>query len=48
MHTSIEFDGFEDMPALRAELVAFITQYCAEMTLAEARECFGDAFLNTP
>ena len=48
MYTSIEFDGFEDMPALRAELVAFIDRFCADMTLAQAREWFEDAFLNAP
>lgn len=44
MRTSIEFDGFEDLPELRAELLAFIERYCAEMTLAQAREWFEDAF----
>lgn len=48
MHTSIEFEGFDDLPALRDELVAFINRYCADMTLAQAREWFEDAFLNTP
>ncbi len=48
MQTSIEFDGFEDLPALRAELLAFINCYCADMTLSQAREWFEEAFLNTP
>jgi hypothetical protein len=48
MHTSIEFDGFEDFPGLRAELLAFVNGYCAEMTLAQAREWFEDAFLRVP
>lgn len=48
MQTSIEFDGFEDLPELRAELLAFVNRYCAEMTLAQAREWFEDAFLRVP
>lgn len=48
MQTSIEFDGFEDLPGLRAELLAFINRYCVDMTLAQAREWFEEAFLNTP
>lgn len=48
MQTSIEFDGFEDLPGLRAELLAFINRYCAEMTLAQAREWFEEAFLRVP
>ena len=48
MHTSIEFDGFEDFPGLRAELLAFVNRYCDEMTLTQAREWFEDAFLRVP
>lgn len=48
MHTTIEFDGFDDLPWLRAELVAFIDRYCADMTLSQAREWYEEAFLNTP
>lgn len=48
MQRSIEFDGFDDFPGLRAELLAFINVYCAEMTLAQAREWFDDAFLRPP
>lgn len=48
MQTSIEFDGFEDFPGLRAELLAFIDRYCVEMTLAQAREWFEEAFLRPP
>ncbi|HET9095701.1 MAG TPA: hypothetical protein VFN37_03480 [Candidatus Baltobacteraceae bacterium] len=48
MQTSIEFDGFEDFPGLRAELLAFIDRHCAEMTLAQAREWFEEAFLRPP
>lgn len=43
MQMSIEFDGFEDLPELREELLAFINSYCAGMTLAQAREWFEDA-----
>ncbi|HKU68943.1 MAG TPA: hypothetical protein VJP85_14310 [Candidatus Baltobacteraceae bacterium] len=48
MHTTIEFDGFEELPELRAELLAFVNRYCVEMTLTQAREWYEDAFLNTP
>lgn len=48
MQTSIEFDGFEDMPGLRAELLAFVNRHCAEMTLSQAREWFEDAFAQAP
>ena len=48
MHDSIEFVGFEELPGLRAELLAFIDRYCREMTWAQAREWYEDAFLNTP
>jgi hypothetical protein len=44
MQTSIDFDGFEDLPALRAELLAFVERYCEQMTLTQAREWFDDAF----
>ena len=40
----IECEGFEEYPALRRELVAFLNEYCAEMTLAQARDWFEDAF----
>jgi len=48
MRTSIEFDGFEDLPAIRAELLAFVDRHCAQMTLAQAREWFDDAFGRAP
>jgi hypothetical protein len=48
MQTSIDFDGFEDLPALRAELLAFIDRYCADMTLTQAREWFDEAFRRNP
>ena len=48
MQTPIEFHGFDDLPRLRAELLAFIERYCADMTLSQAREWYEDAFLNTP
>ena len=52
MHTAacaeIECDGFEEFPTLRRQLVAYIDEYCAEMTLAQVREWFEAAFLNTP
>lgn len=48
MQTPIEFDGFDDLPALRAELLAFIERHCSEMTLAQAREWFDDAFVDSP
>lgn len=48
MQTSIEFDGFERFPGLRAELLAYIERYYADMTLAQAREWFESAFLNLP
>jgi|GEM_PF-4678644 len=40
----IEFDGFEKCPGLRRDLLAFIDVFCADMTLAQAREWFDDAF----
>jgi hypothetical protein len=40
----IEFDGFDEWPALRRDLLAFINVFCADMTLAQAREWFDDAF----
>ncbi|HEV3154014.1 MAG TPA: hypothetical protein VGZ02_09445 [Candidatus Baltobacteraceae bacterium] len=46
--SEIQVDGFEDMPVLRRELLAFIDEFCAHMTLAQAREWFEDAFLNKP
>lgn len=48
MQTSIEFDGFDDLPELRAELLAFVNRYCARMTLSQAREWFEEAFLRVP
>jgi hypothetical protein len=48
MQTSIEFDGFEDFPGLRAELLAFLDRYWTDMTLQQAREWFEDAFLRPP
>ena len=48
MQTSIEFDGFEDLPVLRAELLAFVNRYCADMTLSQEREWFEEAFLRAP
>jgi hypothetical protein len=48
MQTSIEFDGFEDLPGLRAELLAFIDCYWMEITLQQAREWFDEAFLRPP
>ena len=47
MHASIEFDGFEELPELRSELLAFVNCYCTEMTLSQAREWFEEAFLKT-
>lgn len=47
MLTSIEFDG-EQEPGQRAELLKFINEYCTNMTLAQAREWFEDAFLRMP
>jgi hypothetical protein len=44
----IEFDGFEEWPGLRRDLVAFINVFCAEMTLAQAREWFDEAFPSVP
>lgn len=44
MHCSIEFDGFEEWPGLRGELLAYINDFCADMTLAQAREWFDEAF----
>lgn len=48
MHTSIEFEGFDDLPELRRELVAYINEYCAGMTLAQARGWFEEAFAAAP
>jgi hypothetical protein len=48
MYAFIEFDGFEELPELRAELLAFVDRYCTEMTLSQAREWFEAAFLKTP
>jgi hypothetical protein len=45
---SIEFDGFEHCPGLRNELVAFINEFSAQMTLAQAKEWFDDAFPRVP
>lgn len=44
MHCCIEFDGFEEWPGLRRELLAYINDFCADMTLAQAREWFDEAF----
>jgi hypothetical protein len=44
----IDSDEFDQNPVLRPELLAFINEFCAEMTLAQAGEWFEDAFLNTP
>ena len=41
-------EGFEELPRLRRDLVAFVNEYCERMTLAQAREWFEAAFLNTP
>ena len=46
MQTPIEFDGFEDLPELRTELLAFINDYCSSMTLSQARGWFEEAFPN--
>jgi hypothetical protein len=43
-HTRIEFDGFEEWPGLRCDLLAFLNVFCADMTLAQAREWFEDSF----
>jgi hypothetical protein len=40
----IEFDGFDEWPALRRDLLAFINVFCADMTLSQAREWFDEAF----
>jgi len=40
----VECEGFEDFPALRRDLIAYIEQFCSHMTLAQAREWFEDAF----
>jgi hypothetical protein len=40
----IEFDGFEAMPTLRRDLIAFLNVVCADMTLAQAREWYDQAF----
>ena len=47
-YAEIEFDGFEQFPALRRQLVAYVEEYCAQMTLAQVGEWFEAAFLNTP
>lgn len=44
----IECEGFEDLPALRGQLLAYVENYCAKMTLAQAREWFEDSFLKSP
>lgn len=43
-HPRIEFDGFDEWPALRRDLLAFINVFCADMTLSQAREWFDEAF----
>lgn len=40
----IDFDGFDECPQLRSELLLFIDQYCAHMTLADVKEWFDDSF----
>lgn len=45
---AIDFDGFDELPGLRSELVAFINEFCAQMTLAQAKEWFDDAFTHVP
>jgi hypothetical protein len=45
---AIEFDGFDECPGLRSELLAFINEFCAQMTLAQAKEWFDDAFTHVP
>lgn len=40
----IEFEGFEERPVLRRDLLAFIDVFCADMTLSQAREWFDEAF----
>ena len=42
----IDCDGFEDFPVLRQKLVAYVDEFCAQMTLAQAREWYEEAFLN--
>jgi hypothetical protein len=44
----IEFDGFDELPGVRSELVAFINEFCAHMTLAQVKEWFDDAFVPVP
>lgn len=44
----IEFDGFDDWPGLRSDLLAFINEFCVHMTLAQAKEWFDDAFTSVP
>ncbi|MEO6912747.1 MAG: hypothetical protein ABI182_01825 [Candidatus Baltobacteraceae bacterium] len=41
MLTGIEFDGVQE-PDQRALLLAFVNEYCTNMTLAQAREWFDD------
>ena len=48
VQTGIECEGFEDLPAIRGQLLAYVDEFCTRMTLAQAREWFEDAFLNTP
>jgi hypothetical protein len=45
---SIEFDGFDHWPGLRNELLAFINEFCAHMTLSQAKEWFDEAFTHVP
>ena len=48
MQLCIDFDGFEDLPHLRRDLLEFINDYCASMTLQQAREWFDEAFPQRP
>lgn len=43
----IEIDGFEQWPGLRAELLKFVDEYCAYMTLAQAKEWYEEAFVGS-
>lgn len=44
----IEFDGFDEWPGLRRDLLTYIDVFCADMTLAHAREWFDEAFPDLP
>jgi hypothetical protein len=45
---SIKFDGFEHWPGLRNELLAYINEFCGQMTLAQAKDWFDEAFTRMP